>query len=191
MFDNAYFTSAQGNLVGTPKLFGINLAIEGNHNVARLQFGFMVFVILLLCVAGLLRWARGRTGRAWLAVRSNERAAASAGINVSTTKISGFALSAFLAGVAGALVGYSQGQLSTGSFEVDTGILLFAIAFLAGITSIGGAALAAAIAPLGFVYVLLNDNNSGKWYSADRRDRPHHHRHGQPGRHCRQDRRAV
>jgi branched-chain amino acid transport system permease protein len=166
VFDNAYFTSLQGNPVGTPKLLGINLAIEGNHNVARLQFGFVLLVILLLCVAGLLRWARGRTGRAWLAVRSNERAAASAGINVSTTKISGFALSAFLAGVAGALVGYSQGQLSTGSFEVDTGILLFAIAFLAGITSIGGAALAAAIAPLGFVFVVLNDNNSGKWYSA-------------------------
>jgi hypothetical protein len=91
--------------------------------------------------------------------------------------------------VAGALVGYSQGQLSTGSFEVDTGILLFAIAFFAGITSIGGAALAAAIAPLGFVFVLLNDHNSGKWYSAI------------AGigliitvmvrRHCRKDRRAV
>src|SRR5579862_2433532 len=60
VFDNAYFTSAQGNPVGTPRLFGINLAIEGNHNVARLQFGFMVFAILILCVAGLLRWARGR-----------------------------------------------------------------------------------------------------------------------------------
>ena len=55
-------------------------------------------------------------------------------------------------GVSGALVGYSQGQLSTGSFEVDTGILLFATAFLGGITSIGGAAVAGAIAPLGFVY---------------------------------------
>jgi branched-chain amino acid transport system permease protein len=166
VFDNAYFTSVQGNLVGNPQLFGINLAIEGKHNVARLQFGFMVFVILLLCVAGLLRWARGRTGRAWLAVRSNERAAASSGINLATTKISGFALSAFLAGVSGALVGYSQGQLSTGSFEVDAGILLFATAFLGGITSIGGAAVAGAIAPLGFVYVLLNNHiNFGKWYS--------------------------
>ena len=191
VFDNAYFTSAQGNPVGTPKLFGINLAIEGNHNVASLQFGFMLFVILLLCVAGLLRWARGRTGRAWLAVRSNERAAASAGINVSTTKISGFALSAFLAGVAGALVGYSQGQLSTGSFEVDTGILLFAIAFLAGITSIGGAALAAAIAPLGFVLRAAQQPQLWEVVFRDRRDRPHHHRHGQPGRHCRKDRRAV
>jgi branched-chain amino acid transport system permease protein len=166
VFDNAYFTSAQGNLIGTPQLFGVNLAIEGTHNVARLQFGVMVLVILLLCVAGLLRWARGRTGRAWLAVRSNERAAASSGINLATTKISGFALSAFLAGLAGALVGYSQGQLSTGSFEVDTGILLFATAFLGGITSVGGAAVAGAIAPLGFVYVLLNDHiNFGKWYS--------------------------
>ncbi len=166
VFDNAYFTSVQGNLVGTPKLFSVNLAIEGPHNVARLQFGFMVFVILLLCVAGLLRWSRGRTGRAWLAVRSNERAAASVGINVATTKISGFALSAFLAGVAGALVGYSQGQLSTGSFEVNTGILLFATAYLGGITSIGGAAVAGAIAPLGFVYVLLQNHiNFGQWYA--------------------------
>jgi branched-chain amino acid transport system permease protein len=166
VFDNAYFTSLQGNLIGTPKLFGLNLAVEGGHNVARLPFGILVLVILLLCIAGLLRWARGRTGRAWLAVRSNERAAASAGISVTTTKITGFALSAFLAGIAGALIGFSQGQLSTGSFEVDTGILIFATAFLGGITSIGGAAVAGAIAPLGFVYVLLNNHvNFGEYYA--------------------------
>jgi branched-chain amino acid transport system permease protein len=166
VFDNAYFTSLQGNLIATPRLPGINLAVEGGHNVARLPFGLMVLVILLLCIAALLRWARGRTGRAWLAVRSNERAAASAGISVTTTKITGFALSAFLAGIAGALIGYSQGQLSTGSFEVDTGILIFATAFLGGITSIGGAAVAGTIAPLGFIYVLLNNHiNFGEYYA--------------------------
>jgi branched-chain amino acid transport system permease protein len=166
VFDNAYFTSLQGNLIGTPRLPGLNLAVEKGHNIARFSFGFMVLIILVLCVAALLRWARGRTGRAWLAVRSNERAAASAGISVTTTKITGFALSAFLAGIAGGLIGYSQGQLSTGSFEVDTGILIFATAFLGGITSVGGAAVAGAIAPLGFVYVLLNNHvNFGEYYA--------------------------
>lgn len=166
VFDNAYFTSLSGNPISRPSLFGYNLAVEQGRNVARLQFGFLVLVILVLVVAGLLRWALGRTGRAWLAVRSNERAAASAGISVTTTKITGFALSAFLAGVAGCLVGYSQGQLSTGSFQVDTGILIFATAFLGGITSIGGAMVAGAIAPLGVVYVLLNNHISfGEYYS--------------------------
>jgi branched-chain amino acid transport system permease protein len=166
IFDNAYFTSLTGNPISTPKLFGANLAVEGGRNVARMPFAIMVLVVMAICVVGLLRWSTGRTGRAWLAVRSNERAAAAAGINVTSTKLIGFALSAFLAGVSGALIGYSQGQLSTGSFEVDTGILIFATAFLGGITSIGGALVAGAIAPLGFVYVLLNNHiNFGEWYS--------------------------
>lgn len=166
VFDNAYFTSLSGNPIARPSLFGLNLAVEQGRNVARLEFGFLVLAVLVVAVAGVLRWARGRTGRAWLAVRSNERAAASVGISVTTTKITGFALSAFLAGVAGCLIGYSQGQLSAGSFEVDTGILIFATAFLGGITSIGGAMVAGAIAPLGVVYVLLNNHISfGEYYS--------------------------
>lgn len=165
VFDNAYFTSLTGSPIAEPKLFGLNLAVEQGRNIARLAFGLTVLVILVLCVLALLRWARGHTGRAWLAVRSNERAAASVGISVTTTKITGFALSAFVAGVAGSLIGYSQGQLSTGSFEVDTGILIFATAFLGGITSVGGAMVAGAIAPLGVVYVLLNNHlNFGKYY---------------------------
>lgn len=166
VFDNAYFTSLSGNPIGRPSLFGYNLSVEAGRNVAQLRFGILVLVILVLAVAALLRWARGRTGRAWLAIRSNERAAASTGISVTATKITGFALSAFLAGVAGCLIGYSQGQLSTGSFEVDTGILIFATAFLGGITSISGALVAGAIAPLGVVYVLLNNHISfGEYYS--------------------------
>lgn len=126
----------------------------------------MVLVVLIICVIGFLRWSTGRTGRAWLAVRSNERAAAAAGLNVASTKLSGFAVSAFFAGVSGALIGYSQGQLTTSSFAVDTGILIFATAFLGGITSIGGALIAGAIAPLGVVYVLANDHPTfGLFYS--------------------------
>lgn len=166
VFDNAYFTSINGNPVGRPKIFGVNLAVEAGSNVARIQFGIAVLVILLLAVAGLQRWARGKTGRAWLAVRSNERAAASAGVNVTGTRLTGFALSAFLAGIAGCLVGYSQGQLATGSFEVDTGILVFAMAFLGGITSVAGAMIAGAIAPLGVVFVVLNDHVAfGDYYT--------------------------
>jgi branched-chain amino acid transport system permease protein len=166
VFNNAYFTSTTGNPIAEPKLFGLDLAVEKGNDVARLPFGLLATVLLILAVAAVLRWARGRTGRAWLAVRSNERAAASAGIGVTSAKISAFALSAFLAGIGGCLLGYSQGQLSAGSFGTDTGILLFATAFLGGITSIGGAMVAGLIAPLGVVYVLLNNHiNFGQYYT--------------------------
>lgn len=166
IFNNAYFTSINGNPIGEPRLFGVNLAVEAGHNVARIQYGILAVAVLLICVAGLQRWATGRTGRAWLAVRSNERAAASVGVNVTATRVTGFAVSAFLAGVAGCLIGYSQGQLATGSFEVDTGILVFAMAFLGGITSVGGAMVAGAVAPLGIVFILLNDHIAfGNYYT--------------------------
>jgi branched-chain amino acid transport system permease protein len=165
VFENASFTPTSGNPVPAPRIFGLNLAVESGQDVARISFGLLALVILALSVMVLLRWANGRTGRAWLAVRSNERAAASAGIRVSATKIIAFGISAFLAGVAGCLIGFSQGQLSAASFEVDTGILIFATAFLGGITSVGGAMVGGAIAPLGVVYVFLNDRISfGNYY---------------------------
>jgi branched-chain amino acid transport system permease protein len=165
VFNNAYFTSLTGNPVGEPRIFGINLAIEGSGNVARLPFGILAVALLLLCSWAIIRWGRGRTGRAWLAIRSNERAAAAAGIDVARAKIGAFAISAFIAGIAGCLVAYSQGQLSTGSFQVETGILIFATAFLGGITGLAGALVAGAIAPLGVLYVVLNNHISfGKYY---------------------------
>ena len=109
--------------------------------------------------------ARGRTGRAWLAIRSNERAAAAAGINVRAMKLAGFGVSAFIAGGAGALIGYSQGQLTADSFTVGIGLLMLAVTYLGGITSLTGAMVAGAIAPLGIIYVVLNNHiNFGPYY---------------------------
>ena len=51
-----------------------------------------------------------------LAIRSNERAAAAAGVDVTSIKVLVFAVSSFLAGLAGGLLGYSRGQVSVGSF---------------------------------------------------------------------------
>ena len=50
-------------------------------------------------------WARGAGGAAWLAVRSSERATAATGLSVPRVKLTAFAVSAFLAGVAGVAAG--------------------------------------------------------------------------------------
>ena len=74
------------------------------------------------CSSSSCNLMRAGTGRKMLAVRSNERAAASIGIGVAGIKLSAFALASFLAGLGGALIGYSRGQLSPESFGVFVGL---------------------------------------------------------------------
>ncbi|MFT3853341.1 MAG: ABC transporter permease [Ilumatobacteraceae bacterium] len=165
VFSNPQFTPQEGNRIGEPKLFGWNLSIREGTNLTRVEFCFMVLVVstVVILLVGLVM--KGDTGRAFLAVRSNERAAASAGINVAFTKLVGFALSAFMAGIAGSLIGYSRGQLSVESFTVFLGMTLLAIAYIGGITSIGGAIVAGIIGPLGIGYVFFNQTlELGKYY---------------------------
>jgi branched-chain amino acid transport system permease protein len=165
VFSNPELSPVGGNPVGQPHLFGLNLSIQRGYNIATLSFGITTLVIAILLVSLFIVLARGRTGRAWLAIRSNERAAAAAGVNVRAMKLVGFGVSAFIAGGAGALIGYSRGQLSVSSFTVGIGLLMLAVTYLGGITSLTGAMLAGAIAPLGIVYVLLNAHvNFGEYY---------------------------
>src|SRR4029450_12571361 len=78
------------------------------------------------------------------------------GVDVAAAKLMAFGLSAFLAGLGGALIGYSRGQLSADSFAVSLSLTLLAFAYLGGITSVGGALVAGALAPLGIGYVVLD-----------------------------------
>jgi branched-chain amino acid transport system permease protein len=74
-----------------------------------------------------------------LAVRSNERAAAAAGVNVRAMKLTAFGISAFLAGTAGVLYSYNFGSVSPTRFAAFTALGLIAFAYLGGITTVSGA----------------------------------------------------
>jgi branched-chain amino acid transport system permease protein len=99
---------------------------------------------------------RSATGRRLLAVRTNERAAASMGIDVARTKLLAFAVASMLAGVAGCLIGYQQSILSGDSFGALVSISFLAIAFLGGITTVVGAMVAGALVAGGLSPVLLD-----------------------------------
>ncbi|MCR1784926.1 ABC transporter permease [Nocardioides carbamazepini] len=156
VFNNYSLTPAEGNNIGAPQLFGLDFGIRQGPDVSRLAFSWMVLVVVAVMVLVFVRVASGDLGRAFLAVRANERAAASAGIDVRMTKMTGFALSAFFAGVAGCLIGYSHGQLSASSFTVFVGLQILAVAYLGGITSWGGAVVAGMLAPLGLVHTVID-----------------------------------
>jgi branched-chain amino acid transport system permease protein len=155
VFNNYTLTPPEGNPIASASLFGLDLAVREGRDLSRLSFSVMVLVVAGLLVWAFVRIGGGDTGRTFLAVRSNERAAASSGIDVRRTKLIGFAISAFIAGVAGCLIGYSRGQLSAESFTVFAGLQVLAVAYLGGIASFGGAAVAGLLGPLGIVYVLL------------------------------------
>ena len=156
VFENPNLAGKHGDLIPAPSLFGLDLAVRRGAQLARWQFGMLVVLVVALCAVGATNLMRSATGRALLAVRSNERAAAAVGVDVAMAKLVAFAASSFLAGLAGALIGYSRGQLSADSFSVAVSMSLMAFAYLGGITGVGGALIAGALAPLGIVYVVLD-----------------------------------
>ncbi|ROZ98494.1 ABC transporter permease [Gordonia sp. OPL2] len=165
VFNNPEITAYEGNMITDPTLFGLDLGVRDGTNLVTVRFAVMVLIVVAVATLVVMRFMSGSTGRAFLAVRSNERAAASVGINVAATKLLGFALSAFLAGVGGCLIGYSRGQLSAGSFTVMVGLTLLAMTYVGGITSVSGAFLAGVIGPLGVGYVFLNQTlDLGEYY---------------------------
>ena len=101
-------------------------------------FGVLVLVVVILLGLLVARLRRGPAGRMLLAIRSNERAAGSVGINVAQGKLMAFGLAAFIAGIGGALTGYMQGELTSDSFAAFTSIGLLAIVFVAGVGASSG-----------------------------------------------------
>jgi len=166
VFSWTWFTGGLGGTdVGNPSLLGWNLGISQGDAYPRVIFG--ILVLLIVCGIGLLvaRLRRSPAGRMMIAVRSNERAAAAAGIDVNRTKILAFGLSAWIAGVGGVLFAYAQQTVSPPTFETFSSLTLVAIAFVAGVGRIGGAIFAGIMmASTGlFVTFLDREFNVGKY----------------------------
>ncbi|MDQ2837648.1 MAG: ATP-binding cassette domain-containing protein [Actinomycetota bacterium] len=95
-------------------------------------FRFSVIVVALL-FAALQLIDRSRLGASWLELRFSERGAAAHGTNTATSKLSAFAVSAFIAGIAGALIVGQVGSTTPSSFTSQTSLLYFAIAVVIGV----------------------------------------------------------
>jgi branched-chain amino acid transport system permease protein len=145
-----------GTRMPAPSIFGLDLGISAvGTDYPRRSFVILVIVTLALCLFLLFSVRSGITGRQWLAVRANERAASSIGINVARAKLTAFGLSAFLAGIGGALIGYQRQIVSARSFGLFDSMIVIAIVYLAGIAMPSGAVLAGVLASGGVLTVVL------------------------------------
>jgi ABC-type branched-subunit amino acid transport system ATPase component/ABC-type branched-subunit amino acid transport system permease subunit len=140
--------------IPSPTLFGVSFSAQAGDDIARLPFGFLVLAVVVVGFVLTGNLMRRGVGRRWLAVRSNERAAASIGIDVARVKLSAFALASMLAGLSGALTAYGYASFSADSFDTFAGLTLLAVAYMGGVGSLGGAVAAGLLVPLGATYFL-------------------------------------
>ncbi|WP_035686687.1 branched-chain amino acid ABC transporter permease, partial [Bradyrhizobium sp. Cp5.3] len=99
----------------------------------------LVLAITLLMIWATVVIARSRLGRAFRAVRESEVAALAMGVPVRTTKLVAFALSAFFAGVAGAMFAIYSTYIHPDSLGFQTTILVLTMVVVGGLGSISGA----------------------------------------------------
>jgi branched-chain amino acid transport system permease protein len=136
--------------VPEPKLFGLDLGPYGpfkglDDKLPSPVFGFFVVGVTLALGLLVANLRRSNLGQRMLAVRSNERAAAAAGINVRNVKLAAFAISSFIAGIGGSLYGYNFSSVTVTRFSALTALSLIAFAYVGGITMVSGAIFAGLI----------------------------------------------
>jgi ABC-type branched-subunit amino acid transport system ATPase component/branched-subunit amino acid ABC-type transport system permease component len=166
-FRNSDFVPSSGKPVSGPDLFGLDLSPGlGTKAYPRPGFSLLVLAVLVATGIAVASLRRSPLGARMLAVRANERSAATAGIDVVRTKIVAFAIGGFIAGLGGSLLAYLYGNVSVASYSVFLGLAVFATAYLAGITSVYGGLNAGLLAAGGLVFVALDHAVSlGRWYS--------------------------
>ena len=159
-FDNQKATDLSAGAPANVKpasFFGIDLRSIGDKGLNdRPEFAIFVFIVLVLCCLAVANLRRNGTGRRFLAVRANERAAAAAGINVSRTKLLAFGIGAGIAGIGGVMLGFKQNDVSSANFVYQASLAYLAFAYLGGITSINGAIVGGLLAPAGVITVASN-----------------------------------
>jgi branched-chain amino acid transport system permease protein len=127
------------------------------------QAAYVITALILFAAVFLVqRLYHSPVGRAWIAIRENEIAAAAVGVPVVQMKLLAFSLSAAIAAVAGVLSGASDGFVSPTLCEFRQSIIVLAMVILGGLGNTYGALLGAALLFLVPEYLkrisLLQDN---------------------------------
>ncbi len=99
---------------------------------------YLILILIALTILVNVRLRDSRLGRAWIAIREDEIAAASSGVNLVNTKLFAFAAGAFFSGVAGAFHAAKLGSISPDSFSFGDSVIYLAMVVIGGIGSIPG-----------------------------------------------------
>jgi branched-chain amino acid transport system permease protein len=105
----------------------------------RFYYVCLFFLVASLAAAAGVR--RNRSGRVLMATRDNPRVAQAFGVNLARTKLAAFAISGFIASVAGSLFSYELGLVDAKAFTPLISISVLAAVVIGGTTSLPGSVL--------------------------------------------------
>jgi len=137
------------NPIGYPEIPGLQFAVD------PIPWYYLIVVVLLLSVLITGRLRTSRVGRAWAAMREDEVAAASMGINLVSTKLFAFALGASFSGFAGSIWASYLQVIAPEQFDFSVSIFVLCMIILGGLGNIYGVIAGGLM--LGFVDRILFD----------------------------------
>lgn len=143
------WTGGPNGLLGIdrPAIFGYRFSVNAT------PYLYLVLVLVAITAYLLFRMSDSKFGRALVAIREDELAAGCMGIPTVWIKIYAFGLSAFIAGIAGAVFASKQTIVTPDSFDFVLSVLILAMVVLGGLGNIWGSALGALV--LGLLPELL------------------------------------
>jgi branched-chain amino acid transport system permease protein len=121
------------NPIGRPVVFGYEF--QSNNTT---PWYFLIVGIILLSVFIIRRLHKSRMGRAWMAIREDELAAAQMGIDPVRTKLAAFAMGAAFSGFAGAFYAAYIRGIFPSVFDFSASIIILCVVILGGIGNING-----------------------------------------------------
>jgi branched-chain amino acid transport system permease protein len=124
---------------GTNGIVGVySPAFPGANWLTSTPYYYLILALIALTIFANIRLRDSRLGRAWIAIREDEIAAASSGINLRNTKLLAFGAGAFFSGIAGIYHTAKLGGVSPDSFSFGDSIIYLAMVVIGGIGSIPG-----------------------------------------------------
>ena len=127
---------AEGIFLPKARLFGFNLKSD-------LAFFYVIFFCFVVTTWMAVNLIRTRYGRAFIAIRDNDRAAEGMGIPIFKYKLLSFAVSSFYAGLAGGLAAYYIGSITPEPYTLLLSVEYIAMIIIGGLGSIPGAVFGA------------------------------------------------
>jgi ABC-type branched-subunit amino acid transport system permease subunit len=128
-------TNGTNGIVGvhSPAFFGIPWS-----QITPIPYYYLILALIGLTIFANIRLRDSRLGRAWIAIREDEIAAASSGVNLVRTKLFAFGAGAFFSGLAGAYYSAKLGGVSPDTFGFGDSVIYLAMVVIGGLGSIPG-----------------------------------------------------
>ena len=149
------------NLFKNLPYFGAAKGMQTNQIILDRRAMYIVsFIIVLLVLFLIQNLIQSKHGRAITAIRDNEIAAKSMGINITYYKLFVFIFAAFFAGVAGVMYGHQVSIITQSTFSYNYSIEILVMVVLGGMGSINGSIIAATL--ITYINFILQNELSGE-----------------------------